>query len=120
MICLLWPQLHVGLCIAAKRQSRCLGCGLVEYVILSFIHPRADGTGDGGYTANGSTRLRSRLLKALGYRVASVPFFEWDKLRGHSACEEYMSRILEKVRGRSEVSSCSQGKNDVVAESNLK
>ena len=41
--------------------------------------------GRGERKPNGHTLLKRRLLKAAGWRVISVPFFEWDGL--HSAGE---------------------------------
>ena len=36
----------------------------------------------GDYVANGPTRFKSRLLRACGWRITHVPFFDWnDKTR---------------------------------------
>ena len=44
---------------------------------------------------NGPTRLKSRLLRRLGWDVTHVPFFEWDGLRGSEAQDAYLrSKLL--------------------------
>ncbi len=47
------------------------------------------------YTAY--TKLKHRLLTRMGYKVLHVPYFEWRKLRGPKAREEYMrGKLLEE------------------------
>ena len=38
----------------------------------------------------GHTRLRDRLLSAMGWQVVSVPFFEWDKLQRPEQMDSYV------------------------------
>ena len=56
---------------------------------LAIVHRRTalepEFDGPSHFTRNtleplGHTRLRDRLLSAMGWQVASMPFFEWDKL----------------------------------------
>ena len=42
----------------------------------------------GGFVVNGSTQAKRRLLRALGWHVVAVPFFEWKLLR--NAEEEHL------------------------------
>ena len=43
-----------------------------------------------GRTPKGSTLLKRRQLGQLGYTVSSVPFWEWDALRGEEAKQRYL------------------------------
>jgi RAP domain len=44
---------------------------------------------------NGSTALKTRLLKSLGWKVIRLPFWEWEALRGDAATEEaYCSNLF--------------------------
>ncbi len=40
------------------------------------------------------TRLRDRLLSAMGWHVVSIPFFEWDKLHHPEQMDAYVKRRL--------------------------
>ena len=42
------------------------------------FHYLKDVSSPGDYVVNGSTRFKSRLLRALGWQVTHVSFFEWD------------------------------------------
>ena len=48
--------------------------------------------GPDGYLPSGSTVLKRRQLEALGYRVVSVPFWEWDCLRSGDEQLAYLQR----------------------------
>ena len=39
---------------------------------------------------NGSTRLKRKQLRQLGYTVVSVPFWEWNALKGEQEKSEYL------------------------------
>jgi hypothetical protein len=44
----------------------------------------------------GHTRLRDRLLSAMGWQVVSIPFFEWDRLHHQEQMDAYvMQRLLQ-------------------------
>ncbi|EOD08235.1 hypothetical protein EMIHUDRAFT_359048 [Emiliania huxleyi CCMP1516] len=43
---------------------------------------------------NGPTLLKRRLLAAAGWRVISVPFFEWDGLHSASERQAYLERMV--------------------------
>ena len=45
-------------------------------------------------TANGATAMKRRHLGLLGYRVVSVPYWEWDALKGTQAQQSYMQQKL--------------------------
>ena len=45
----------------------------------------------------GHTRLRDRLLCAMGWHVVSIPFFEWDKLHQPEQMDSYVQRRLLQV-----------------------
>ena len=49
---------------------------------------------DGSHFANGATILKKRLLGLLGYRVATVPYWEWEGLHGGREKDQYVSYIL--------------------------
>lgn len=47
---------------------------------------------------NGSTALKDRLLKGLGWKVLHVPFYEWHAISGNTAKEdEYCRELLRQV-----------------------
>lgn len=43
----------------------------------------------------GGTQLRDRLLEAGGFRVVSVPFYEWEALPSAAAKGEYLQRKVD-------------------------
>ena len=45
--------------------------------------------------ANGSTLLKRRLLGRIEYRVVSVPYWQWDQLKGKKEKMAYMQALLE-------------------------
>mmetsp|Transcript_4631 Transcript_4631/g.11922 ORF Transcript_4631/g.11922 Transcript_4631/m.11922 type:complete len:150 (-) Transcript_4631:146-595(-) len=47
------------------------------------------------WVENGPTRLKSRLLKARGWRVVSIPFYEWDKIATSASKHDYIKAKLE-------------------------
>ena len=49
----------------------------------------------------GHTRLRDRLLSAMGWHVVSIPFFDWDRLQHMSEKDDYVERRVHQ--------SCRQG-----------
>ena len=59
----------------------------------------------------GHTRLRDRLLSAMGWYVVSIPFFEWDRLQRPEQMDSYVYMLVAlagtPVRRRSR-SSCSE------------
>jgi hypothetical protein len=47
----------------------------------------------------GHTRLRDRLLSAMGWQVVSIPFFEWDRLHQQEQMDAYVrQRLLQGPR----------------------
>jgi hypothetical protein len=44
----------------------------------------------------GHTRLRDRLLSAMGWRVVSIPFFEWDRLQRTEQRDAYVERRVHR------------------------
>ena len=42
----------------------------------------------------GHTRLRDRLLSAMGWQVVSIPFFEWDRLHQQEPMDAYVRQRL--------------------------
>ena len=44
---------------------------------------------------NGSTRLKRKQLRQLGYTVVSVPFWEWQELQGEEEQSEYLDGKFE-------------------------
>jgi very-short-patch-repair endonuclease len=44
----------------------------------------------------GHTRLRDRLLSAMGWQVVSIPFFEWDRLHQQEQMDAYVRQRLLK------------------------
>ena len=47
----------------------------------------------------GHTRLRDRLLSAMGWHVVSIPFFEWDGLHRTDERDAYVERRVHRARG---------------------
>ena len=52
---------------------------------------------EGAWRENGSTGLKRRLLVGLGWEVISVPFFEWNLLRGSNAKDRYVRELLQPL-----------------------
>jgi len=48
----------------------------------------------GCWVENGATRLKSRLLRGLGWKVTRIPFFEWDSLTTETAKRTYLEGKL--------------------------
>lgn len=75
------------------------GGGSVGAAETTAVAVETDGpwhfTRDASRRANGKTRLRDRLLRAVGLRVAAVPLHEWAKLRGRRERAEYVRRLLD-------------------------
>ena len=46
-----------------------------------------------GPSPSGSTMLKHRHLKACGYHVVSVPYFEWDQLTSNQRTK-YLRKVL--------------------------
>jgi len=44
----------------------------------------------------GHTRLRDRLLSAMGWHVVSIPFFEWDRLHQPELMDAYVKQRLSQ------------------------
>ncbi len=44
----------------------------------------------------GHTRLRDRLLSAMGWRVVSIPFFEWDRLHRPEQMHSYVEHRVHR------------------------
>ncbi len=44
----------------------------------------------------GHTRLRDRLLSAMGWHVVSIPFFEWDRLHQTEQRDAYVERRVHR------------------------
>ena len=42
----------------------------------------------------GHTRLRDRLLSAMGWQVVSIPFFDWDRLHQPEQMDAYVKHRL--------------------------
>ena len=50
----------------------------------------------GEYIVNGATRFKSRLLRALGWHITHVPFFDWDHKtlsERHQLLNDHLSKI---------------------------
>jgi very-short-patch-repair endonuclease len=44
----------------------------------------------------GHTRLRDRLLSAMGWHVVSIPFFEWDRLQRPEQMDAYVEHRVQR------------------------
>eukprot|EP00747_Dinoflagellata_sp_TGD_P079196 gnl/TRDRNA2_/TRDRNA2_160416_c1_seq3.p1 gnl/TRDRNA2_/TRDRNA2_160416_c1~~gnl/TRDRNA2_/TRDRNA2_160416_c1_seq3.p1 ORF type:complete len:168 (-),score=32.48 gnl/TRDRNA2_/TRDRNA2_160416_c1_seq3:72-575(-) len=51
--------------------------------------------GQDGSSINGPTLLKRRQLRALGWRVITVPYFEWSRLVGNAERGEYLLQKLQ-------------------------
>ena len=49
----------------------------------------------GRRTANGNTVLKRRVLSMLGYKSVSVPFWDWNRLKGAVAKDAYLRKVLD-------------------------
>ncbi len=45
----------------------------------------------------GHTRLRDRLLSAMGWHVVSIPFFEWDRLHQTEERDAYVECRVQRI-----------------------
>jgi hypothetical protein len=69
--------------------------------------------GRGARAPNGATRLKRRLLRAAGWRLVSVPFYEWNVLSARGAGEgeddarrrqrEYVEGAVREAEGTREL-----------------
>ena len=57
----------------------------------------------------GHTRLRDQLLSAMGWRVVSVPFFEWDRLHQAEQRDAYVEHRLGPMNDPSSLSRAEVG-----------
>ena len=48
-----------------------------------------------GRTPTGATAIKRRQLRAAGWKVLPVPYWEWDTLRSMAAKRQYLQRALE-------------------------
>ena len=55
--------------------------------------------GRGVRKPNGSTLLKRRLLAAAGWRVISVPFYEWDGFATANGQQTYLERAVAPLLG---------------------
>ena len=49
---------------------------------------------NGSRETNGATGLKRRVLRLLGYRVVSIPYWEWDGLNGKEQKEGYLRGVV--------------------------
>ena len=62
------------------------------------------GFGNSGRVVNGRTKMKTRLLKNLGWRVVRIPWFEWQRLEGSKGGSwkekqvEYLKRKVSEVQ----------------------
>ena len=52
-----------------------------------------------GRTPAGRTVLKRRQLRAAGWALLPVPYWEWDALRGKAAKQKYLRGKLEELEG---------------------
>ena len=52
--------------------------------------------GADGLWPSGATLLKQRQLRALGYRLVSVPFWEWNELRSRAEQSTYLQQLLRR------------------------
>ena len=48
----------------------------------------------GGWRPNGATAMKQRLLGRAGWRVVSVPYWEWQECAGPGEQEGYLHQLL--------------------------
>jgi hypothetical protein len=77
------------------------GIGLLRQVDgpMHFLAPAAPAAkGGSGRRERGATRLKRRLLERAGWRVATVPYWEWKEaaLGGAAGEQVYLERLLEQ------------------------
>ena len=54
------------------------------------------GTFEASLEEDGRTRLRNRLLSAMGWHVVCIPFFDWDRLQQTSERDDYVERRVHQ------------------------
>ena len=55
-----------------------------------------------GRTPTGATALKRRQLRAAGWALVPVPYWEWGALGSKASKQEYLQRALEGLGGRQE------------------
>ena len=61
-------------------------------VVVEVDGPSHFVQGPGGFAASGATLLKRRQLQCFGYRVVSVPFWEWDGM-AEAERRRYLQRL---------------------------
>jgi hypothetical protein len=112
-------------CTAQKTVSltECPSAALSAHCLLVSLHPRAhpvdhqaltlpslsfssfpppspshclSQTLEGKSRPNGSTLLKQRHLEGLGYALVTIPYWEWDQIRGKEERLKYLARKLQQ------------------------
>ena len=80
-----------GLSIGAEERSA--GVAIEVDGPGHFLRP-------GGRVVSGSTLMKRRHLELLGYRLVSVPYYEWNALQGEEGEDEYLRLRIQEARAR--------------------
>ena len=59
-----------------------------------------------GRTPTGATVLKRRQLRAAGWALLPVPYWDWDALRGKAAKQKYLRAQLEEFEGARLAADC--------------
>ena len=89
---------------ACRMSSiECITADGLFSIDLAIVHRRTalEFDGPSHFTRNsleplGHTRLRDRLLSAMGWYVVSIPFFEWDRLHQPELMDAYVKQRLSQ------------------------
>jgi very-short-patch-repair endonuclease len=99
-------QREVGECLrrlGVSHELECITADGLFSIDLAVVDRRIaiEFDGPSHFTRNtleplGHTRLRDRLLSAMGWQVVSIPFFEWDGLQQPAKMDAYVKQRLSK------------------------
>jgi very-short-patch-repair endonuclease len=97
-------QREVGECLrrlGVSHQLECITADGLFSIDLAVVDRRIaiEFDGPSHFTRNtleplGHTRLRDRLLSAMGWRVVSIPFFDWGRLQQPAQMDAYVKQRL--------------------------
>jgi very-short-patch-repair endonuclease len=99
-------QQEVGECLrrlGVSHELECITADGLFSIDLAVVDRRIaiEFDGPSHFTRNtleplGHTRLRDRLLLAMGWKVVSIPFFDWDRLQQPAKMDAYVKQRLSQ------------------------
>eukprot|EP00746_Dinoflagellata_sp_MGD_P139133 gnl/MRDRNA2_/MRDRNA2_72642_c2_seq2.p1 gnl/MRDRNA2_/MRDRNA2_72642_c2~~gnl/MRDRNA2_/MRDRNA2_72642_c2_seq2.p1 ORF type:complete len:322 (+),score=59.07 gnl/MRDRNA2_/MRDRNA2_72642_c2_seq2:379-1344(+) len=71
-----------------------------QQVAVEFDGPHHFLKGKGAQSPSGSTILKHRQLRALGWRLVVVPYWEWETMTNQAERSDYLLRLLAAIDGQ--------------------